>query len=273
MRIRRLRSDESAGGATLYATRAAGHAGQPTAESLRTVRESFRQSALLDFRGEKRFILGVRDGVAGLPRRGTMLCGTGIAECESWPDAAREAPRCFVRIRNHKVYYRQEDQHHDTFAIRCSSRLFRLRRARRSSWSLAVVARPAYAGGRRRSRPTCPSFRRSRSRKSFKQDTADKAKVMSDQKALLEKRYDLSDNPSNVQMSGKRKAVQQGVRVKLHGGATWDKLGGMTPEQIKQQNAFPMGFRPLPHVKHPTGGMVFPQAADRRDSRSRKPAT
>jgi cytochrome c peroxidase len=93
----------------------------------------------------------------------------------------------------------------------------------------------------------------------FKQDTADKAKVMSDQKALLEKRYDLSDKPSNVQMGGKRKAVQQGVRAKLSSGMTWDKLGSMTPEQIKQQNAFPMGFRPLPHVKHLVGGMVFPQ--------------
>ena len=93
----------------------------------------------------------------------------------------------------------------------------------------------------------------------FDQDTADKAKVMADQKALLEKRYDLRNNPSNVQMSGNRKAVQQGVRVKLHGGATWAKLGGMTPEQVKEQNLFPYGFRPLPHVKHPTGGMVFPK--------------
>jgi cytochrome c peroxidase len=60
-------------------------------------------------------------------------------------------------------------------------------------------------------------------------------------------------------MSGGRKAVQQGVRVKLHGGATWDRLSGMTPDEIKQQNLFPHGFRPLPHVKHPTGGMVFPK--------------
>jgi cytochrome c peroxidase len=93
----------------------------------------------------------------------------------------------------------------------------------------------------------------------YEQDTADKAQVMSDQKALLEKRYDLRDNPSNVQMSGNRKSVQQGVRVKLSGGTTWDRLGSMSPEQIKQQNAFPMGFRPLPHVKHPVGGMVFPK--------------
>jgi cytochrome c peroxidase len=83
--------------------------------------------------------------------------------------------------------------------------------------------------------------------------------VLARQKALLEKRYDLSDNASNVQMSGKRKAVQQGVRVKLPNGATWDRLNSMTPEQIKRQNLFPMGFRPLPHVKHMTGGMVFPK--------------
>jgi cytochrome c peroxidase len=93
----------------------------------------------------------------------------------------------------------------------------------------------------------------------FQQDTSDKADVLDDQKALLDKRYDLRDDPSKEQMSGKRKAVQQGVRVKLHGGATWASLGGMSPDQIKSQNAFPYGFRPLPHVKHPTGGMVFPK--------------
>lgn len=93
----------------------------------------------------------------------------------------------------------------------------------------------------------------------LKQDIADKPKVMADQKALLEKRYDLSDKPSKVQMSGGQKAVQEGVRAKLQSSVTWDKLGSMTPEEIKQKNAFPMGFRPLPHVKHPVGGMVFPQ--------------
>ena len=93
----------------------------------------------------------------------------------------------------------------------------------------------------------------------FKQDSAEKDKVMNAQKALLESRYDLRNNPSNVQMSGKRKAVQQGVRVKLHDGASWSSLASMKPEQIKEQNLFPYGLRPLPHVKHPTGGMVFPQ--------------
>jgi cytochrome c peroxidase len=93
----------------------------------------------------------------------------------------------------------------------------------------------------------------------YKKDTDQKGKVMADQKALLERRYDLRNNPSNLQMSGNRKAVQQGVRVKLPSGTTWEKLAGMSPEQIKQQNLFPMGFRPLPHVKHVAGGMVFPK--------------
>jgi cytochrome c peroxidase len=93
----------------------------------------------------------------------------------------------------------------------------------------------------------------------FEKDTAEKAKVLSDQQALLNKRYDLSDDPSPVKMSGGRKAVQHGVRVKTHGGATFASLANMTPEQLKEQNLFPYGFRPLPHVKHPTGGMVFPK--------------
>lgn len=93
----------------------------------------------------------------------------------------------------------------------------------------------------------------------FKQDSADKPKVQSDQQALLTERYDLSDKPSPAKMSGNRKAVQQGVRAKLHGGVTWESLAEMTPEQIKSQNLFPYGFRPLPHVKHPVGGMVFPK--------------
>jgi cytochrome c peroxidase len=108
----------------------------------------------------------------------------------------------------------------------------------------------------------------------LKQDSVDKDKVMSTQKDLLQERYDLRDDPSNVKMSGGRKAVQQGVRVKLPSGMTWDKLGDMTPEQIKLQNAFPMGFRPLPHVKHLVGGMVFPKeqidATQKAESRDLK---
>lgn len=91
----------------------------------------------------------------------------------------------------------------------------------------------------------------------YEEDTAQKPNVMAEQKMLLEARYDLSDNPSEVWMSGQRKRVQQGVRVKLPEGITWDELGRLTPDQIKQRGVWPEGFRPLPHVKHATGGMVF----------------
>jgi cytochrome c peroxidase len=40
---------------------------------------------------------------------------------------------------------------------------------------------------------------------------------------------------------------------------TWENLAQMTPDQIRSQGAFPRGFLPLPHAKHETGGMVFPQ--------------
>jgi cytochrome c peroxidase len=33
----------------------------------------------------------------------------------------------------------------------------------------------------------------------------------------------------------------------------------MSPEQIREQNAFPKGFYPLPHPKHSEGGFVFPR--------------
>ena len=60
-------------------------------------------------------------------------------------------------------------------------------------------------------------------------------------------------------MSGGRKAVQGGVRVKLKQGVTWSKLTELTPEEIYEADLFPAGFRPLPHVKHTTGGQVFPK--------------
>ena len=90
-------------------------------------------------------------------------------------------------------------------------------------------------------------------------DVAAKSQVMEGQQQLLSQRYDLSDSPSETSMSGGRKQVQQGVRIKLADGVTWEKLLSLSPEQIRQQDVFPAGFRPLPHAKHATGGMVFPK--------------
>ena len=103
-------------------------------------------------------------------------------------------------------------------------------------------------------------------------DEKDKPKVLARQRKLLEERYDLSDRPSSIKMSGGRRAVQQGVRVKLPPGVTWQQLAAMSPAQIREKDLFPRGFLPLPHVKHETGGQVFPQfeidEIDKREHRS-----
>jgi cytochrome c peroxidase len=92
------------------------------------------------------------------------------------------------------------------------------------------------------------------------EDQAAKPKVMQLQQALLTERYDLSNNPTpGLMMSGGRKAVQQGVRVKLPAGMTWEQLAAMSPDEVREKDLFPKGFLPLPHVKHAAGGMVFPK--------------
>ena len=90
-------------------------------------------------------------------------------------------------------------------------------------------------------------------------DEAQKPAVMERQRALLEQRYDLANRPvAGVMKSGGRKAVQQGVRVRLPEGVTWDSLAGKEPNEIREKNLLPKGFIPLPHVKQATGGQVFP---------------
>jgi cytochrome c peroxidase len=87
---------------------------------------------------------------------------------------------------------------------------------------------------------------------------AGKAEVMKRQMDLLGARYDLSDRPAAGVTMSRGKAVQDGVRVRLPGGATWDALGKMTPDEIRDKGLYPAGFMPLPHPNHPEGGMVFP---------------
>jgi len=88
---------------------------------------------------------------------------------------------------------------------------------------------------------------------------ADKPGIMARQKELLNQRYDLSNRPAKgVTMSG-GKPVQEGARVKLPVGTTWDKLAAMSPDEIRQKDVWPAGFFPLPHPNHPEGGMVFPE--------------
>src|SRR5260370_17555492 len=88
--------------------------------------------------------------------------------------------------------------------------------------------------------------------------SAEKPQVEKEHSALLKERYDLSDQHAQDVTMSRGKAVQQGVRVKLPQGMTWEKLADMSPEEIRDKNLFPKGFYPLPHPKHIEGGMVFP---------------
>jgi cytochrome c peroxidase len=79
------------------------------------------------------------------------------------------------------------------------------------------------------------------------------------QQKMLAERYDLANRAANGVTMTRGKAVQEGVRVKLAEGMTWDKLAAMSPEEIKEKNAWPAGFYPLPHPHHEAGGMIFPK--------------
>jgi len=101
-------------------------------------------------------------------------------------------------------------------------------------------------------------------KESFK-DTMERMKaakpdIMKRQMNLLDERYDMSDKPAKgLMMSGGKRAVQEGVRVKLPQGMTWEKLAAMSPEEIRDEDLWPKGFFPLPHPNHSEGGMVFPK--------------
>ena len=88
---------------------------------------------------------------------------------------------------------------------------------------------------------------------------ADKAAVMKKHETLLQERYDLKNAPAKGVTMTRGKAVQAGVRARLPQGMTWEKLGSMSPAEIKAQGVFPIGFLPLPHPNQADGGMVFPE--------------
>ena len=88
---------------------------------------------------------------------------------------------------------------------------------------------------------------------------AAKPQVMRRQIDLLNERYDLSNRAASGVTMSRGKPVQEGVRVKLPAGTTWERLAAMGPEEIREKNLFPAGFFPLPHPNHPEGGMVFPK--------------
>ena len=88
---------------------------------------------------------------------------------------------------------------------------------------------------------------------------AAKPEVMKRHMDLLNERYDLSNRSAAGVTMSRGKPIQEGVRVKLPKGVTWQTLAAMSSEEIRAKDLFPAGFYPLPHPNHPEGGMLFPK--------------
>ncbi|MGC1274094.1 MAG: cytochrome B6 [Planctomycetaceae bacterium] len=91
----------------------------------------------------------------------------------------------------------------------------------------------------------------------MKAESAAKVKVMADQKKLLETRYVLEPKLDEEVTMSRGKPLPVGPTARLAEGATWQSLGEMSPEEIKQAGVFP--YPSLPHPLHVNGGQVFPK--------------
>jgi cytochrome c peroxidase len=121
-------------------------------------------------------------------------------------------------------------------------------------WSVGVLALALFAGGVVTCVAVAEDFAALAAR--LQQE---KPKFAARHQALLTARYDLADRPVQGVTMSRGKPVQEGIRVKLPAGTTWEQLAAMSPEEIKSRNLWPAGFYPLPHPHHEAGGMVFPQ--------------
>jgi len=108
-------------------------------------------------------------------------------------------------------------------------------------------------------KPSPPDDPKAKFQQTFAKMSKEKSGIMAAARAHLADRYDLSDKPASGVTMSRGKAVQEGVRVKLSAGLTWQQLASMTPDEVRRKNAWPLGFMPLPHPNHPEGGMLFPQ--------------
>jgi hypothetical protein len=67
---------------------------------------------------------------------------------------------------------------------------------------------------------------------------AAKPEVMKRQMDLLNERYDLSNRTASGVTMSRGKPVQEGVRIKMPAGMTWERLVAMSPDEIREKNLF-----------------------------------
>jgi len=88
-------------------------------------------------------------------------------------------------------------------------------------------------------------------------DIAQKAQVMTTQRQLLERRYNLTPQLDSQVTMSRGKPLPVGPTAKLPQGMDWEQVARMTPTETRQRGSFP--YPPLPHPKQTPGGQVFPQ--------------
>jgi cytochrome c peroxidase len=136
-----------------------------------------------------------------------------------------------------------------------------MRPARRLLVSLAVLVMAALfvVAQEPEKKPPVAEDAKAKFEATFRKMSAEKPAIMRDARQHLAERYDLTDRPAAGVTMTRGKAVQDGVRVKLPAGVTWQQLAAMSPAEIRSRGVWPLGFMPLPHPNHPEGGMLFPQ--------------
>jgi len=71
-------------------------------------------------------------------------------------------------------------------------------------------------------------------------DVAAKPEVERQHKAVLDERYDLDDHAAQGVTMEHGKPLQEGVRIKLPAGTTWEQLAAMTPDEIRNPYRIPI---------------------------------
>jgi hypothetical protein len=101
---------------------------------------------------------------------------------------------------------------------------------------------------------------------------AAKPEVMNRQQNLLKERYELTNRPASGVTMSRGKPIQDGVRVKLPAGVTWQQLAEMSPAQIREKSVFPKAFSRCPIPTRRKEAWYF-HISRLRKSRSRKDVT
>ena len=91
----------------------------------------------------------------------------------------------------------------------------------------------------------------------MQKEIANKPNVMAAQRKLLETRYILDPKLDPQAKMSRGKPLPVGPTARLQGGMTWQQIGNLGPEEIKQRGIFP--YPSLPHPLQANGGQVFPK--------------